>query len=178
MFLGVVITAALAKVATVLGILGVTAISGIGIRGGWLILSWCMNVLKTFILKNIFSDPDILMKKNYFVCPSPAFNESAYIMHEIRRNRDPPGSFEEVTIKPSGKSIHLELPLERVPWSFEIEIEEKEEPEDRYIKKTNVVVELYLRYLPGVKKICVWASEEQCAYIKKALKAHYDNKRT
>ena len=152
----------------VLQTLGCAALTGIGIRGGWLCLSWCLGKFKEFILTYIYEDPDMLMEKSYFAYSTPSFNESAYILHTIRKSKNSPGRFEEVIIKPenSPNQIVLELPLERMPWNFEIDVNDKK-----------VTVELYLQYLSHSRRICVWATKEQCTRIKDALRKHNASKR-
>lgn len=147
-----------------------SAMSGIGLRGGWLCASWCYDVLKNLILEKIYEDPDLLLEKIYFIQPSNAFIESAFILHNIRKDRNI-GRYHELVVKiptnkgNSTKNTTLELPLDRVTWSFDIDHND-----------TTISVELYLQFLP-TNRICVWASIEQCNYIKIALKQHNDKKK-
>lgn len=199
--LGCAITVVAVKsfIFSALCIIGGAALSGIGIRGGWLCLSWCLGKLQEFILRNVYHDPDLLMEKSYFCYGTPSFNESAYILHCIRKQKKISG-YEEVIINPqgnNGKQLVLELPLIQVPWAFEIETQPTNSNSNSKTATVNntttidattdtttdttttsqkVVVELYLQYISLTRKICVWASKEQCDYIKAALKSHNDSK--
>lgn len=172
---GTVITAVIVKAAIIkiLAIIGTAAITGIGIRGGWYCATWFVGAFQDLILKHIKKDPDLLMEKVYLNQGTPSFNESAYIMHEVRKRKNVPGPFEEITIKPSqnAKSITLDLPLDRIKWKFDLDLK-LDDGETETIK-----MELYMKYLQVSKKICIWASKKQCSNIKSALKQHNEQKR-